>query len=152
MVAASARATRRRGRAAATATSPGQRVVSSDPALHWPDLVLPPAAASRRGAGEAAAGGGPRSRPATSRPGGGVDGLLRRGLVGDDGCSGGGCRGPGRGLPTCCGLPVARTAPSSPSLLSLQIWFSSSSVVLLPVLSGGAAPAPLFLGAPPFLG
>ncbi|EAZ03781.1 hypothetical protein OsI_25910 [Oryza sativa Indica Group] len=37
-------------------------------------------------------------------------------------------------------------------LLFLQIRFSPSSVVVLPVLSGGAAPAPFFSGAPPFLG
>uniref|UniRef100_A0A0E0FNH1 Uncharacterized protein n=1 Tax=Oryza nivara TaxID=4536 RepID=A0A0E0FNH1_ORYNI len=37
------------------------------------------------------------------------------------------------------------TTPPSPSFLFLQIRLSSSSVVLLPVLSGGAAPAPLIL-------
>uniref|UniRef100_A0A0E0NFA4 Uncharacterized protein n=1 Tax=Oryza rufipogon TaxID=4529 RepID=A0A0E0NFA4_ORYRU len=92
------------------------------------------------------------------------DGHLRCGFVGDDGIgsvvappasgalggarSSTGCRvDPGRGQQACCG-----TALPSPSLLFLQIRFSPSSVVVLLVLTGGVAPAPLFLGAPPFLG
>nr|BAD01451.1 unknown protein [Oryza sativa Japonica Group] len=38
-------------------------------------------------------------------------------------------------------LSASGMTPPSPSLLFLQIRFSSSSVVLLPVLTGGAAPA-----------
>uniref|UniRef100_A0A0D3HP42 Uncharacterized protein n=1 Tax=Oryza barthii TaxID=65489 RepID=A0A0D3HP42_9ORYZ len=100
------------------------------------------------------------------------EGLLRRGLVGDDGIGSAAAhvqstvapvrlsveRAPAPAAAVLAGgtrptavLPVTGTAPPSPSLLFLQIRFSSS-VVLLPVLIGGATPAPLFLGAPPFLG
>uniref|UniRef100_A0A0E0FP40 Uncharacterized protein n=1 Tax=Oryza nivara TaxID=4536 RepID=A0A0E0FP40_ORYNI len=66
--------------------------------------------------------------------------------------SGAGCRRPGRGLPICCDFAGDGDGASISLLLFLQIRFPSSLVVLLPVLTGGAAPAPLFLGAPPFLG
>ncbi|EAY90444.1 hypothetical protein OsI_12030 [Oryza sativa Indica Group] len=148
------------------------------PSRASPDLVAPQicrgtTAARRRVSAQA--GDRSRSTPAPSEVAGGQQ--LRRSFVGDDStgsapalwsaaarpvgrrCSGAGCRVvlAGGCRPAAAFASDGEGAsislpPGPPSLLVLQIRFFPSSVVFLPVLSDGAAPAPLFLGASPFLG